>query len=133
MNEKQITYLLQQKKLKRTRLRIALLHQFIQAKCALSYTDLKKGLGIADKSTIYRNLHTFEIAELIHEVRDDSGMKKYAFGASLNIGQNHPHFVCESCQAVYCIEDHPLTSFNMPDGFQPKKVNTIIKGICADC
>ena len=65
-------------------------------KKAQSYLDLQKILGrrIPISRVLYRNLASFEKADLIHSIADDSGMNKYAFfGSSPSNGKQHPHFV----------------------------------------
>ena len=133
-NEQLAAQLLNERGLKRTKLRLALLELFIKTEKAQSYLDLQNILGKnTDKSSLYRNLASFEKVDLIHSIADDSGMNKYAFGSSPSNGKQHPHFVCERCKTVYCMEDLPTNAIEMPNGFQLKKVQTIIKGVCADC
>lgn len=132
--DKKTEQLLVENKLKRTKLRLALLGLFIQSTKAQSYSDLKKQLGkTVDKSTLYRNLAAFQKVDLIHSITDDSGINKYAFGPSPGNGKEHPHFVCERCKTVYCMEEISQDAIPMPQGFQLKKVHTIVKGVCADC
>lgn len=101
---------------------------------AQSYIDLKSVLKEAtDKSTLYRNLAAFEEAGLIHSINDHSGVTKYAFGEPLAKGDEHAHFVCESCETVYCMEQSDTIKVPIPKGFKTTKVQTIIKGICANC
>ena len=126
--------LLQKQGLKRTKLRIALLNCFLQTKHAQSYLDIKKQLGEkVDKSTLYRNLAAFEEVGLIHRINDQSGMAKYAFGALHDHGDAHAHFVCESCETVYCIDDAFATKIAVPEGFKTKNIQAIVKGTCAAC
>ncbi|RNC90152.1 MAG: transcriptional repressor [Allomuricauda sp.] len=126
--------LLQKQGLKRTKLRMALLGYLFNSKHAQSYLDIKNALGEqVDKSTLYRNLGAFEEAGLIHRINDQSGMAKYAFGALHDHGNAHAHFVCESCETVYCIENANSSKINVPEGFKTKNVQTIIKGTCAAC
>lgn len=101
---------------------------------AQSYADIKAVLKEAtDKSTLYRNLAAFEEAGLIHSVNDHTGVTKYAFGKSPIQGAEHAHFVCESCETVYCMKELTPSAFDVPKGFKTKKVQTIIRGICANC
>ena len=126
--------LLEQKGLKKTRIRIALLQHFMNLDHAQSYTDLQSALiGEVDKSTLYRNLTSFEQAGIIHRINDHSGIAKYAFGESPVQGNEHAHFVCECCETVYCMEALDSLQLNVPEGFKTKKVQTIVRGICADC
>ncbi|AKA36259.1 Fur family transcriptional regulator [Flagellimonas lutaonensis] len=134
MNNQQAAHLLQQKGLKRTKLRVALLQHFVKTPHAQSYADVKEALSVAtDKSTLYRNLTAFEEAGLIHSINDHSGIGKYAFGQLPVKGDEHAHFVCESCETVYCVDGLLPAQPKLPRGFQTKQVQTIIKGICANC
>ena len=134
MSNRNTAELLQEKGLKKTKLRLALIDHFIKAKRAQSYTDLKQVLvEETDKSTLYRNLATFEQVGLIHRINDNSGVSRYALGASLPFGDDHAHFICESCEAIYCLEKATILEPNVPKGFEAKNVQTIIRGICANC
>ena len=126
--------LLERKGLKKTKVRMALLQHFMKMDHAESYNDLRSALADdVDKSTLYRNLTSFEAAGIIHSINDHSGIAKYAFGASPHMGIDHAHFVCESCETVYCMEELTPHRPEVPDGFKTTKVQTIIKGICSKC
>ena len=134
MKKQEVAQILRNKGLKSTQLRLALLQHFSEAKRAFSYADLKTALkSSSDKSTLYRNLTTFEKAGLIHSVHDDSGVSKYAFGSSPNLRNQHPHFICEDCQKAFCLKELSKDHFEIPKGFIPKTVQTIIHGVCAEC
>lgn len=126
--------LLDQKGLKKTKVRKALIKHFMKMNHAQSYNDLQSALVVEiDKSTLYRNLTSFENAGIIHRINDHSGITKYAFGESPDKGSEHAHFVCETCKTVYCIESLDIIQLNVPKGFKTKNVQTIVRGICADC
>ena len=134
MNDLGYGQLLEQKGLKKTRVRMALLQHFMKMDHAESYNDLRLALeNDVDKSTLYRNLTSFEEAGIIHSINDHSGISKYAFGASPHKGVDHAHFVCESCETVYCMEGLGLQRPEVPEGFKTTEVQTIIKGICSKC
>jgi len=135
MSDQQLTYLLQQKGLKKTKLRVAMLQHFSNTPFAQSYDDLSQNLEIpADKSTLYRNLHAFEEAGIIHSINDHSGVSKYAFGGhSTHDQEQHAHFVCDKCQTVYCLGELNPQDLKVPEGFQTEKVQTIVRGTCANC
>ena len=85
--------LLERKGLKKTKVRMALLQHFMKMDHAESYNDLRSALADdVDKSTLYRNLTSFEAAGIIHSINDHSGIAKYAFGASPHMGIDHAHF-----------------------------------------
>lgn len=126
--------LLKEKGLKQTQLRIELIEHFNSSLHAQSYSDLKQAMvKNVDKSTLYRNLATFEEVGLIHSINDHSGVTKYAKGASPNSGQSHAHFVCDSCETVYCMKGKSELKYEVPQGFTPRNVQTIIRGNCANC
>lgn len=126
--------LLAQKGLKKTKVRMALLQHFLHLDHAQSYSDLQLALkNEIDKSTLYRNLTSFEQAGIIHRINDHSGVSKYAFGAVPRGGQEHAHFVCESCETVYCMEISEILQINIPKGFKTNNIQTIVKGICSKC
>ncbi len=134
MKKEDYEQLLEQKGLKKTKVRMALIHHFINLEHAQSYTDLQAALlGEVDKSTLYRNLTSFERAGIIHRINDHSGVAKYAFGKAPLQGNEHAHFVCECCETVYCMEELVPSQLSVPKGFKTNKVQTIIRGICADC
>ena len=126
--------LLEQKGLKKTKVRMALIQHFMGLDHAQSYNDLQTALaGEVDKSTLYRNLTSFEQAGILHRIDDHSGVAKYAFGQAPAPGCEHAHFVCESCQTVFCLDGLAPVQPKIPVGFKTKSVQTIVKGICADC
>ena len=134
MKKERFEQLLEKKGLKKTRIRMELIQHFVNLDRAQSYNDLQAAMvEDVDKSTLYRNLTSFEEAGIIHRINDHSGIAKYAFGESPELGNEHAHFVCECCETVYCMEGLTSLQFNLPKGFRTNKVQTIIRGICADC
>ena len=133
MTSQEAAHILQQNGLKRTKLRMALLRHFASVSHAQSYEDIKQAIAETDKSTLYRNLAAFSEAGLIHSINDHSGISKYAYGGSPVQGNDHAHFVCENCETVYCMDGLASPQINVPKGFKMKKVQTIVRGICADC
>ena len=45
----------------------------------------------------------------------------------------HVHFYCEKCHRTFCLEDTPVPPVSIPEGFEPRTVNYLLKGICPDC
>lgn len=135
LNDQQLINLLQKKGLKKTKLRMALLQHFSKVTIAQSYDDLSHSLEIsADKSTLYRNLHAFEEAGILHSINDHSGVSKYAFGGDTSHGdEQHAHFVCEKCETVYCLGNIDSLQLNVPEGFETVRVQTVVRGKCANC
>ena len=134
MKEESYKQLLEQKGLKKTKVRITLLQHFMSIEHAQSYNDLQAALvNEVDKSTLYRSLASFEQAGIIHSINDHSGLTKYAFGQPSSQGNEHAHFVCEHCEMVYCMGKLAPLDLNVPMGFKTNKVQAILKGVCSDC
>lgn len=113
---------------------MALLRHFLTSEHAQSYNDLQEALSSrVDKSTLYRNLTSFEQAGIIHRINDHTGISKYALGASPEAGREHAHFVCECCETVYCVKETAAYIPKVPQGFETHEVQTIIRGICPRC
>jgi len=126
--------LLEQKGLKKTKVRMVLIQHFMTVKHAQSYNDLQEALANQfDKSTLYRNLTSFEKVGIIHRINDDTGVSKYAFGEAPQNGNDHAHFVCDDCQTVYCMGELEELQLNVPKGFKTNKIETIIRGVCSNC
>lgn len=76
-----------------------------------------------DKSTFYRTMQSFELANIISGIESEEG-KRY-FELSENV---HPHFICQKCHAISCLAPHPIVSL------QGYKIDQIIyKGDCPQC
>jgi Fur family transcriptional regulator, ferric uptake regulator len=76
-----------------------------------------------DKSTFYRNMQTFETANIIQGIESDEGRRYFELTDTL-----HPHFVCQSCHTISCLEPIPEPVLN---GYH---INSIIyKGNCPQC
>jgi Fur family transcriptional regulator, ferric uptake regulator len=138
MNPKALS-ILQEKKLRVTQSRIAVLDTFIEKERALSHADLEEDLkSNYDRVTIYRTLKTFLSEDVIHKVLDDSGSIKYALCVHEHHSDHHHdhehiHFKCEKCGKTLCIEETTLPQIQLPEGFVNKEVNLLVQGICNKC
>lgn len=119
--------------LKKTHVRLAVLAQFKKAGCALSYPDIERRLGDGfDKSTLYRTLHSFEKAGLIHRVSDTDGILKFAL-LQPSSGHDHAHFKCHQCNNTYCLDSDGKININLPSGFRQSNITVLVTGICNHC
>lgn len=134
MKKRSFGQILEEKGLKKTKVRLDLLHHFLGLDHAQSYSDLQLALNREiDKSTLYRNLISFEKAGIIHRINDHTGTSKYAFGESPKTGDDHAHFVCEECETVYCMELINPLQISVPNGFKTSNIQTVVKGTCDKC
>ena len=101
-----------------------------------SLGTLEKQLDSIDKSVIFRTLVLFHEHHLIHSVDDGSGSHKYCIfhnHSQCNESEEHCHFYCEVCHNTYCLNQDLIPHIDLPEGFIARKVNYIVKGVCAKC
>lgn len=126
-----------EKNINPTAMRLLVLDFMVKQQGALSLTDIEKGLAPADRITIYRSLKSFEEHGLIHSIDDGTGAPKYAVCVDDcdTIGHHdlHVHFHCNTCHQTFCLPDSTLPVILLPNGFQSKEMNLIVKGTCDKC
>lgn len=129
--------ILQQHKLKNTKLRNAVLSLLIASDKGLSHQDLSKALDVDfDRVTLFRTLHSFEESGILHKIIDPNGTAKYAYSIPETSSQEHchAHFICLKCEQVFCLEEvFPLDEVRVPKGFSKKAIDVQVKGFCQKC
>lgn len=137
MSNSEIEALMESKGVKPTACRILVMRELAKADHPLSLADLEELLGFTvNKASIFRALELFAKQDLAHEIEDGSRSLKYELcggGDSHSVLDEHPHFFCEKCKRTFCFEDSRIPSIEMPDGFSPRSINYMVKGICPDC
>jgi Fur family ferric uptake transcriptional regulator len=111
-----------EKNIKLTTARKAILEILLNSNKPLCYEDIKEDLSM-DKATFYRNINKFEDVNIISSF--ESNDKKRYFEIQKT---KHSHFICSSCSQIQCI--HEKLDFHL-EGY--KIDNIIIKGICPKC
>jgi len=128
--------ILQSHRLKNTRLRHAVLSELMQAETGLSHQDISRSLSIDfDRVTLFRTLHAFEAAGILHKIIDLNGVARYAFTPQEEKSETgHAHFLCETCEAIFCLDySLELKDIPVPRGFRKTGLVLQVKGICAAC
>ncbi|MBI0401557.1 Fur family transcriptional regulator [Cyclobacterium marinum] len=121
-------------KLKRTSCREGILKVMLSSKQALSEGEIRDNLkGHYDRTTFYRSFKTLEAKRIIHKVVVDNLFVKYALGNTLNPKKMHAHFFCKDCNSVECLNNTPIPTYPLPDGYTYSDTEVIIKGSCAKC
>ena len=142
-NEKTIkdmdfTELLRQNGLKVTSPRLRVLNEIMQKEAAISQPDLEKIIGKdIDRVTLYRILASFEEKGILHKIFDLNGTATYAM-CSADCSENHHHdqhvhFICSTCNSVYCLDEIALPKISVPPHFALHSLAINAVGICADC
>lgn len=126
--------------LRKTAFRKELLSLFTEANSSLTVEEIKNRVtSTSDKVTIYRALDSFEKNGLIHQVPDKSNLIRYALchedeSCSTSGHQhNHAHFICETCNSTYCVDNIKIPSIKHTNGFTIQSAKLILEGICSDC
>jgi len=134
MNSTETT--LQAKGIRPTAMRILVLRAFEEQSSALSLKDLETCLPNADRVTLFRTVKTFVSKGVLHPIEQD-GVTIYGrcqeACEEANHLDAHPHFSCVKCGTVQCLSAVPLPRLNLPNGFEPTKINLIVEGVCQGC
>ena len=127
--------ILTQKSVRITPMRQLLLEYFIEKNAVLGLSELEKAFPKSDRITMYRTLKTFEEKGILHSIKGEEA--KYALCKEhclpVNHIDQHPHFQCEECKQVTCIDSQLIPPMELPDGYVQKETTMMIKGICPNC
>lgn len=137
MNNVEIENLLGAKGVKPTANRILVIKELLKASHPMSLADMEEALGYTmDKASIFRALELFTAKDVVHAIEDGSRSLKYELCRSSDrhsISDQHVHFHCEQCKETYCLETVSVPLIDIPEGFTPRSVNYMIKGLCPKC
>ncbi len=124
--------------------RILVLRELMGAEAPQSLIELETRLETLDRSSILRVLTSLCDHGLVHVMEDGRGVSKYE--ACHDSGHHHDHrewhiaedlhhahFYCEKCGKVYCLEDVMVPQIEVPEGFEVRGVNFMLKGLCPRC
>lgn len=83
-------------------------------------------------ATVYKTLHAFLEAGMIHEVSPFHGTLRIEPDAN-----HHHHFICLQCHAITDlalseVDQSPLKN-SVPEGFQVEQVSMEVRGLCRRC
>jgi len=127
---------MQEHGVKPTANRILILRALLGAGRPLSMTEIETVLESVDKSIISRTLSVFREARLLHVLADGSESIRYEVchcAAEEEDSDRHVHFHCTSCGRTFCLQELPVPSVTLPEGYLAHHVNFIVEGICPDC
>ena len=136
MEESNLVELMESHGVRPTANRIVIARALAEAGRPMSMTELETVLETIDKSNVFRTLQAFRDARLVHVLEDTGDGVRYELCHSHHDGGDddvHVHFYCERCHRTFCLEDTPVPSVGVPDGFDVHTVNYLLKGVCPDC
>lgn len=125
--------------IKPTPMRMLVLEQFYLHRKSLSLVQIEEFLYPSDRVTIYRSLQLFLKSGLIHKVKNVKDGAVYALCntdcfSGIHI-DNHPHFTCEICNEIICVEDFTYSIYKQKSAhlYTITSVDVSITGICPLC
>lgn len=124
------------KGIKPTANRILVLKELMRNTHPINLADLEIALDPMDKGSIFRVIQLFSEKEIIHVIEDGSRSLKYEVCHAEDhhtASDQHPHFYCEKCGTLYCLDNIPMPDIQLAESFKVKSINLMIKGICPKC
>ncbi len=132
--------LLKQAKLRRTPVRAGVLDVLSQSPRPMGAVEVLAKLPPAtDAVTVYRTLNTFTGKGIVHRVRGEDRIWRYALGnAQAAAAHQHPHFVCENCGKVECLRDATIPrglieSLGIGAKYAVHYPEVVLHGVCPRC
>ncbi|MBQ8061909.1 MAG: transcriptional repressor [Bacteroidales bacterium] len=135
MSKIEIEKLLKEHGIKATANRLLVAEALDEARRPLSMMELEYSIGSIDKSGIFRSLATFKEHHLVHSIEDVEGTR-YELCLSHDIDHDedtHVHFYCEKCHRTFCLDDIHIPPVSLPEGYDARTANYLLKGICPEC
>ena len=114
-------------------MRILVLQYLMQQDKAVSLQSIENAFELADKSTLYRTLKTFEKNKLVHSIDDGTKQLKYALcleSCECETNDLHYHFHCNKCNNTFCLTNQNIPQIELPKNFKMEQANMVIKGLC---
>lgn len=125
--------------LRRTPVRVEVLDLLKSAGRPLSVPQMLAKLKGVDTVTVYRTLTTFVRKKLVHRVRGEDRSWLYAAGDMHDQPKHmHPHFVCDDCGKVDCLDDAAIptslvASLHVAAKYKVAYPEVVLHGQCPKC
>ena len=126
--------------LRRTPVRVSVLELLERSGRPMSVPQILARLKGVDTVTVYRTLGTFVGQRLVHRVRGGEDRPwMYAAGGTDDAPQHkHPHFVCDTCGKVECLEQAEIPrgfvqSLGVAAAYSVSYSEVVLHGVCPKC
>lgn len=136
MNEANFIDVMLEHGIRPTANRILLVRALAEAKHPLTMTELEDLVDSIDKSNVFRTLSLFREHHLVHVMEDGADAVRYELCLSHDDEHDddvHAHFYCERCGKTYCLNDIPIPTVALPEGYRMTTINYLVKGVCPKC
>ena len=135
MEQQKYVEILEQHDVKPTANRIVIFCALAESKLPLSLKEIEDKVFPIDKSGVFRTLSVFREHHLIHVIEGAENGVRYELchdHTDESDNDQHLHFFCENCKTTFCLET-PIPDVPLPEGFEARCGNYMIKGICPKC
>ena len=136
LTEEHCVSLLESHHVKPTANRIVVVKALAAASRPLLLSELEAKIGTIDKSGIFRTLTVIKENHLEHLVEDGCQGVRYELCHSHHADEDddmHVHFHCEQCHRTFCLDNTPIPTIDLPEGYRMSSANYVVKGICPEC
>lgn len=115
--------------------RIAVLNAFLQSSHPLTQSQVQEYCGhFYNRVTIYRTLNLFTKCGFLHILPSADSTVRYVLNEPEEPSvQNHLHFICDLCHQTYCLHHLSIPPLSIPDQFQVRTTEVVLKGTCQYC
>jgi Fe2+ or Zn2+ uptake regulation protein len=140
LDDESVPRLLKRSKLRRTPVRAGVLEVLLKTSRPLGAVEILEKLPPhTDAVTVYRTLNTFTTKHVLHRVRGEDRVWRYALGdPHETAAHQHPHFVCEECGKVECLRDAEIPegfvrSLGVHGTYAIRYPEVLLHGLCPKC
>jgi Fur family ferric uptake transcriptional regulator len=127
--------------LRRTPVRAGVLDVLAGANGPLAVPQILEQLPArTDAVTVYRTLNTFTRKKLVHRVHGEDRTWRYAMSGQTEQSpeHQHPHFVCDECGTVECLEKSQIPGTFVPSlrvgaRYSVRYPEVVLHGVCPKC
>jgi len=135
-----VARILKRSKLRRTPVRAGVIEILGKAARPLGAVDILEKLPPhTDAVTVYRTLNTFTRKNVLHRVRGEDRVWRYALGDPRETtAHQHPHFICETCGKVECLKSAEIPhdfvrSLGVQNAYRIHYPEVVLHGTCPKC
>lgn len=114
--------------------RIRILACLLKEQRPLTHSEVEDCLsenGKIDRVTVYRVLDWLADTGLAHKVFGNDQVVRYS-AQPFEPEHAHPHFQCERCGKVRCLEGVDY-AVSLPPGYYVQEISCLVTGVCPEC
>lgn len=127
--------ILKKHQLSKTHCRVLVLEHLMKNRKAFTQSDIEKDLKpLCNRSTIYRILDKMVLKDIIVKVDSGDSFRFFFDESMLDKGKTaYVFFECNRCQRIIPLQPVDSLRLQVPDTFEVKSTNFIVRGLCDTC